>query len=190
MSDTLVLNSDGLPLDYLPVSTWTWQDAIKSVYTDATRVIHEYEDWVVRSPSVSFRVPSVIMLRNYVRNMRVARFSDKNVFLRDRYTCQYCHKVFPESELTLDHVVPKKMGGKLRWDNIATACAPCNSTKGHSTHLKPLHPPMRPKYRELAAIRKEFPVYIPHESWIDYLDWPHENIVVQRQHRHGHFECN
>ena len=32
--------------------------------------------------------------------------------------------------MTLDHVVPRSKGGESVWENVVTACAPCNLRKG------------------------------------------------------------
>ncbi|MFX9589426.1 HNH endonuclease, partial [Acinetobacter baumannii] len=53
-----------------------------------------------------------------------------NLFLRDRFVCQYCGS---PDHLTFDHVVPRRLGGRTTWENIVTACAPCNLAKGGRT---------------------------------------------------------
>ena len=57
--------------------------------------------------------------------------SRKNILLRDRNTCQFCGRVFPSSELTLDHVVPRSRGGLSTWENLVACCHPCNRRKGN-----------------------------------------------------------
>ncbi len=59
--------------------------------------------------------------------------SRKNILLRDRNTCQFCVRVFPSSELTLDHVVPRSRGGRSSWENLVACCYRCNNTKGDRT---------------------------------------------------------
>ncbi len=53
--------------------------------------------------------------------------------MRDRYTCQYCHKSLPSGELTLDHVVPRSRAGETTWENLVACCHPCNNRKGSRT---------------------------------------------------------
>jgi 5-methylcytosine-specific restriction endonuclease McrA len=60
-------------------------------------------------------------------------FSRENIFARDGHRCQYCGRIFPEKELTLDHVFPKSRGGKDEWDNIVTCCKHCNQEKADRT---------------------------------------------------------
>jgi len=86
---------------------------------------------VFRSPSRSFRVPSVIRLLEYRRIPFQGRaLSRKNILMRDRNTCQFCARVLPASELTLDHIVPRSRGGESTWDNLVACCHPCNNRKG------------------------------------------------------------
>ena len=98
----LVLNADYRPLSYYPLSLWSWQDAIKAVFLDRVNIVAEYEHQV-SSPTFSMRLPSVVSLKSYVKPSRHPAFTRFNVFLRDRFQCQYCGT--PE-DLTFDHVVP------------------------------------------------------------------------------------
>ncbi len=176
--DVLILNADSAPLTLLPLSTIKWQKAIGALYSGALSVVAEYDDWDVHSPSITMRVPSVVMTRKYLHFQRKVAFTDTHVFLRDRYTCQYCHKVFPSGKLTYDHVLPAKYGGKTTWENIATACGPCNFRKGSNRKIVPNKMPRKPSYYELLAIRKEFPIAVPCKQWVDYLDWPQNNVFI------------
>ncbi len=85
----------------------------------------------LHSPSRQVRVPSVIRLLQYRRIPFQGRaLSRKNILLRDRNTCQFCAKVLPCSELTLDHIVPRSRGGESSWENLVACCHPCNNRKG------------------------------------------------------------
>lgn len=85
----------------------------------------------VHSPSRVVPVPSVIRLLEYRRIPRQTRaLSRKNILMRDRYTCQYCGKIFSAGELTLDHVMPRSRGGGSSWENLVTSCRCCNNRKG------------------------------------------------------------
>ena len=118
----LVLNADFRPLSYHPLSIWPWEEVVKAVYQDRVDVVSVY-DKVVRSPSMEIRLPSVIALKTYVDQDRAPAFTRFNVFLRDGFACQYCRS---GEDLTFDHVVPRSRGGRTSWENIVTACAPCN----------------------------------------------------------------
>jgi 5-methylcytosine-specific restriction endonuclease McrA len=88
---------------------------------------------VVRSPSRSFALPSVIRLMMYIRKPftdRVA-FNKKNILRRDHYACQYCGR--RGERLTVDHVLPRSRGGDTTWLNVVAACLRCNLHKGNRT---------------------------------------------------------
>ena len=82
----------------------------------------------------SVSLPSVIRLLEYRRIPHQTRaLSRKNILMRDRYTCQYCHKTLPSAELTLDHVIPRSRAGESAWENLVACCHPCNNRKGNRT---------------------------------------------------------
>lgn len=170
MSDTLVINADGTPLSLVPLSIVPWKDSILYLYHNKCDVLEWYDDWVVRSPSWETKVPAVIMLKNYLRRATDVRFSKANVFLRDEYHCLYCRKPVTTAIGTLDHVIPLSKGGKTTWDNIVTACEPCNTLKANKTSMKPAYKPYKPGYYELVRKRKQLPFKFKHESWAKWLD--------------------
>ena len=129
-SPVLVLNADYRPLSYFPLSLWSWQDTVKAVFLDRVNVLSEYEH-KIRSPSFEMRLPSVIALKEFVLQSRRPAFTRFNVFLRDRFSCQYCGNKFPTQELTFDHLVPRSRGGTTNWKNVVTACSRCNLKKGN-----------------------------------------------------------
>jgi 5-methylcytosine-specific restriction endonuclease McrA len=126
----LALNADFRPLNYFPLSLWSWQDTVKAVWSDRVTIISEY-DQQISSPSLKMNLPSVIALKEYVPQTRNPAFTRFNVFLRDRFSCQYCGNGFVASELTFDHVIPKSRGGRTSWTNVVAACGPCNLRKAN-----------------------------------------------------------
>ena len=170
----LVLNADFRPLSYFPLSLWPWQDAVKAVFLKRVTIVSEY-DRTVSSPSFEMRLPSVIALKEYVPQARKPAFTRFNVFLRDRFTCQYCGDRFPTPELTFDHVIPRSRGGRTSWDNVVTACGVCNLRKGNRmpdrAGLHPLNAPLQPSTYQLQENGRGFPPNFLHESWRDYLYW-------------------
>ena len=126
----LVLNADWQPLSYLPLSVWSWQDAVKAAWQERVHVVSSY-DVRVRSASASFAIPSVVVLRNYEKRgaEKAPKFSKRLMMLRDGYRCQYCKDSFPPSLLTCDHVVPRAYGGSSTWENTVCACTACNAKK-------------------------------------------------------------
>mgnify|MGYP006214134647 CR=1 FL=1 len=107
----LVLNADFRPLNYFPLSLWSWQDAVKAVCLDRVTIVSEYED-SISSPSFEMKLPSVIALKEYVPQVRNPAFTRFNVFLRDKFSCQYCGTPHAAADLTFDHVVPRSRGGR------------------------------------------------------------------------------
>lgn len=82
----------------------------------------------------AFPVPSVIRLLEYRRIPHQTRaLSRKNIMMRDRYQCQYCHRAGSAGDLTLDHVVPRSRGGETTWENLVACCHGCNNRKGCRT---------------------------------------------------------
>ncbi|NEV75635.1 HNH endonuclease [Rhodopseudomonas sp. BR0C11] len=165
----LVLNADFQPLSHFPLSLVSWEEAVRSVVKGSHVVVAEY-DQVVRSPSVVMRIPSVIALREYVRPPTRVVFTRFNVFLRDRFRCQYCGDQHLRGELTFDHVIPRADGGLTCWENIVAACSPCN-TKKDRLRIKPLRIPREPTVHELVAAQRLFPPNFLHETWRDFLWW-------------------
>jgi 5-methylcytosine-specific restriction endonuclease McrA len=166
----LVLNADFQPLSYFPLSLLRWDRAIKAVVEATHAVVEEY-DTVVRSPSTAMRLPSVLALRRYHPVPRHVAFTRFNVFLRDRFRCQYCGKLHASADLTFDHVIPRCRGGPTSWDNVVAACSPCNERKDSASAMKPLRPPRAPTPHELLAAKRAFPPNYLHETWRDYLYW-------------------
>ncbi len=167
----LVLNADYRPLSYYPLSLWPWQDVVKAVFLDRVDIVAEY-DHCVRSPSFEMRLPSVIALRDFIRQDRAPAFTRFNVFLRDGFQCTYCGS---PDDLTFDHLIPRSRGGRTSWDNIVTACSPCNLRKGgrmpQDCGMHPVKKPKRPSNYQLQDIGRKFPPHYLHETWMDYLYW-------------------
>ena len=167
----LVLNADYRPLSYYPLSLWSWQDSIKSVFLDRVSIV-SYYDRVIRSPSFSMKLPSVIALKSYIRPQSNPNFTRFNVFLRDKFTCQYCGS---KKDLTFDHLLPRSKGGKTDWDNVVTACSACNVRKGGRlfkfSGMSLTQKPYQPTIEDLHKNGKNFPPNFLHKSWIDNLYW-------------------
>lgn len=167
----LVLNADYTPLSYYPLSLWPWQTAIKAVFLERVDIVASYER-EVHSANRTMPIPSVIALRQFVKPGQFPAFTRFNVFLRDRFSCQYCGS---PHNLTFDHVIPRRLGGRTSWENVATACAPCNLRKGGRTPRQAQMPlliePIRPTSWQLQERGRAFPPNYLHETWRDWLYW-------------------
>ena len=150
---------------------------MKAVFLDRVNIVAEYEE-EVSSPTLSMRLPSVIALKQYVPLSRRPAFTRFNVFLRDRFVCQYCGSAPGASELTFDHVIPKSLGGQTVWDNVVAACSECNLIKGNKLPrdcgMVPAVAPIEPTNYQLQSNGRLFPPNYLHESWRDFLYWDSE----------------
>ncbi|GMI47903.1 hypothetical protein TrCOL_g4843 [Triparma columacea] len=185
---SLVLNADYQPLSFTPLSLWSWQEAIKAVFSGRVTVVESY-DVKISSCSITVPLPSVIALHEYVAQDTTPSFTRRNIFLRDNYRCQYCGVKGTYGELTLDHVVPRCKGGGLNWGNAVTACTRCNCLKGslplkeaekklgHNLRMQP----RRPTKRELDRMASRRGGVRVHESWLQYLgnNWGEEGGGVE-----------
>ena len=132
----------------------------------------ECDGYVVRSPSMSLQVPTVIRVLNLVKRKarKSVSFSKKNILRRDNFTCQYCgDQNYP---LTVDHDIPKSRGGGTSWTNVVVACKPCNMKKGSRTareaNMKLDKNPNRPKFNYHQLVVPVGPTSHV-ESWMKYL---------------------
>ncbi len=144
-SQVLVLNQN-----YQPLNICRAKRAVILILEGKAEIV-ERDTREIRSPSVSIPLPSVIRLNYMVRPPRMKRkLSRREIFVRDRYTCQYCGR--RTKDLTLDHVIPRHLGGKNDWTNIVSACKECNQKKagrtpkeaGMTLIRKPTKPPPTP----------------------------------------------
>ena len=168
MKDCLILNADFRPLSLLPLSTLTWKQACLMKLAHKIIVMEEH-DFLIRSPSLIMHGPAVARLSVYVKPNFKVKFNRTNVYIRDKFSCQYCHKTnLKYSELTLDHVVPRSKGGIMRWGNAVSACKPCNLKKG-SNIIRPKIKPLEPTYWDLLSGIASGSEQSLHVSWVSYL---------------------
>ena len=120
-----------LSRDYMPLMYCDIRRAIALVYSNKAEIVKESGSFL-RSISSRFPIPQVIRLLGKLVKHIVPKvtYTRKNVHIRDNYTCQYCGS---REQLTLDHVMPVSRGGKSTWENVVTACYPCNARKGSKT---------------------------------------------------------
>lgn len=137
----LVLNAN-----FEPVNVCDMRRAIGLILAEkASLVVNGRGE--VKTVNNSFPRPSVIRLQKMVHRPRPQlKLTRREVFRRDNYTCQYCGK--KTSDLTIDHVIPRHMGGKHVWVNVVAACPVCNHRKGgrlpEESNMRLLHKPCEP----------------------------------------------
>ncbi len=143
---------------------------------------HDLSSWInystacggeemIHGARIAILVPKIVVLSIYDRLPRLElRFSRRNVFLRDKFTCQYCAKVLPETQLNLDHVTPRDKGGRTTWENIVTSCFRCNTRKAnklpHEVNMHPRSKPLAPRWKPLFGLHENGLV---DESWSHFI---------------------
>ena len=158
----LVLNQN-----FEPLNVCTWKRAVVLVFMGKAELV-EKRDYLLRSINNSYPCPSVVRLFIYVKNNRKkVILNKKNILRRDNYTCQYCGK--QHLPLTIDHIIPRDMGGKDEWENLVCACVKCNGKKGNRTpdmaNMKLVKVPRAPNY---LSFFHNF-VGISDDKWKPYL---------------------
>lgn len=156
---------------YFPSRVVPWQAAIKMTYEQRVDVLVSYDE-EISSPSVTWQLPAVIrQKKTHGKKRRRVSFSRRNVFLRDKFRCQYCSVHLRERDLTLDHVIPKSQGGQRTWENLVTACRPCNRKKANlscdEAGMFPLQPPVVPQL--LPVLEPSFDLRAVPEEWLPFL---------------------
>ncbi len=165
-----MLNSSVLVLNrsYLPIHVTSARRAFSLIYRQTARAVNEeyetfsFEQWqrlevageTVGMVNGRIRVPRVIVLPGFDRiPKRHVRYSRVNVFARDKFTCQYCGSSPPRSQLNLDHVIPRSLGGRTTWENVVCSCVDCNRRKGGRTpqqaRLRLQRSPSKPRWTPL-----------------------------------------
>lgn len=139
-------------------------------WNDVSRAKNEFEDARIRSQYLALVPPEVIVLTGYQGlGERAVVFSRRNLFKRDRYTCQYCGCQPGPQELTVDHIFPKSRGGKSTWENCILACVACNKKKANRTPAEAgmtmRKVPKKPSWKTLAQVHPKQ----RRESWEQFL---------------------
>ena len=184
---------------YMAVHVVSVRRALVILYRDLAEVIHvedgqysnyDFESWLeiseftladqaerdsnhewIRSVNFSVLVPRVIRLNSYDKIPKLTlRFNRRNLFARDRNTCQYCGLQLSLKHLSFDHVVPRSQGGKTTWENVVCCCLKCNGKKGdrapEEAGMRLLKKPARPRQSPGLAVKLGNPKY---EVWRTFL---------------------
>jgi len=161
----LVLNQN-----YEPLNVCNARRAIVMVFNGKAEVL-ELNGHVINTATVKYTCPSVIRLSNLIKRPRPKlKLSRREVFNRDKYTCQYCGKQM--RDLTLDHVVPKSRGGGHSWENLVSACKPCNHRKGgklpDEARMRLINQPGEPRVSPYYVFLQKLN-HSPNEEWHKFL---------------------
>jgi len=192
-----MLNSNVLVLNrsYLPVHVTTVRRAFTLIYQGTALAVNgayetfDFEAWrhaSLRNPDVigtsrgPIRIPRVIVLLGYDRvPRRHVRYSRINIFARDKFTCQYCGAKPHRSQLNLDHVIPRSLGGRTTWENVVCSCVDCNRRKGGRTpqqaRLSLSRQPVKPRW---TPMMHHIVSSVRYEEWRPFL-----HIVDQSNRR-------
>jgi len=193
----MVINSSVLVLNrsFFPVNVTTVKHAFCMLYRGVVKAVDDqyktfdYDSWsqvaiehreeAIGLVNSLIKVPWVIILvaYDYIPKTQI-RFTRANIFARDRNTCQYCGRVFPRNELSIDHVIPRSYGGKSFWENVVCCCFNCNRKKGGKTPkqagMNLLSAPHKPRWTPLNRVsfqdlkRKE---WLPFLTMVDISYW-------------------
>jgi 5-methylcytosine-specific restriction endonuclease McrA len=146
---------------YEPITIVSSKRALVLYLEGKAMIVEEHPELVVRSPSQTFPVPTSIVLKKFVKGRMVFRtkalLTQRNLFIRDQYTCQYCgrnkQQIKHSEFLTRDHVIPRHMDGRDTWENVVTCCNSCNNKKAYhllkDINIKLLTNPRAPTIFEL-----------------------------------------
>ena len=163
MSHVLVLNAS-----YEPLNITTWRRAVVMVLKGKAEGLEHDPDRRIREDTL---LPTVIRLRHFVRvPYKQLPLTRRNLFHRDGHRCQYCGA--SAQQLSVDHVVPRSRGGLDTWENVTTACLPCNVRKGNRTPREAAMPLLRPPHRPLGSFSFEASRQISagqHGEWAKYV---------------------
>ena len=187
---TLVLNRNWQPVGVASVAR-----SLVMVWNDAARVVdpndyqlHSWLDWSKLVPAEGelfvttvqsrLRVPEVVSLTRYSGLPATAvTFSRRNIYKRDRYTCQYCGLQPGSEELTIDHVLPRSQGGGSSWENCVLACVNCNKRKANRTPVQARMPlfrePARPNWKPIYATQD-----LRIDSWSRFISEAYWNVEL------------
>jgi 5-methylcytosine-specific restriction endonuclease McrA len=129
MNNVLVLN-----FTYEKMNVVKLRRAVRLVFAGKAEVLHTVDRQIRSAGGLAFEVPAVIRMLYFVKlGRKRVPLTKKNVLLRDDYRCQYCGSQGSNRNMTVDHVLPKSVGGPSTWENLVAACSFCNGRKKDRT---------------------------------------------------------
>lgn len=160
-----------LDQSFLPLRIEHWTRAVTDLFLGKVEIVEVSRDRTIKLVSGEMPMPAVVrVVRHFRRDRQRIKFSRLNIYARDRFTCQLCGDQFPSEDLTFDHVLPRSRGGRTTWENIITACVPCNSAKADRTPeeagMRLIRRPAKPKYLPTVVSKSDMG-RVP-EEWVPY----------------------
>lgn len=159
----LVLNAN-----YEPLNVCTTRRALGLIFTDKAILVSNGRGYI-KTVSSLFQAPSVIRLSNMIKRPRpTVKLTKAEVFRRDNYTCQYCGK--HTAKLTVDHVIPRSLGGNHTWNNLVAACPQCNHKKGGKTSIQANMPLLSKPFTPRPTAEYLFGRYLKaNQEWLPFV---------------------
>lgn len=169
---TLVLNTNYMPLSVFPLYKIPAEDAITRILTGSAEPVFNY-DSLIKTPSrTDLYWPSVIANKNGFKYSDEVKLKKGTLYYRDHGRCMYCNSELKINTLTYDHVIARSRGGKHSWDNVVASCSDCNAEKSDAPakgRWVPKQKPYKPSFFQLLDLRKNFPITVPDERWMEFL---------------------
>ena len=158
-----------LNANFEPLHVCSTRRALMLVHIEKAEIILNGRG-IIRSSSAEFEIPSVIRLGYMIKRPRPrVPLSKREILRRDDFTCQYCGR--RTHTLTLDHVVPRHLGGGHSWENLVAACANCNRRKGGNTPEKANMPllcqPIEPKPSAMYRFGRHLK---SRQEWLQFIE--------------------
>ncbi len=165
------------------------RETARAVHPDDSS-LHDFESWsqlrvpddepCVRTVRYRLKLPEILLLSQYEGiPRRKVSFSRRNIYRRDRFTCQYCGAKPPIEELTVDHVTPRSMGGRTTWMNCVLSCVRCNRRKSNRTlaeaGVRLIREPREPTWSPCVTI----PAGQRKESWVPFILEPMRRLELE-----------
>ncbi|MDX2175997.1 MAG: HNH endonuclease [Candidatus Sumerlaeia bacterium] len=160
--------------NYVTYNFDSWTQFSQHVDIHGNRFIH--------TPNLRILVPDVILLVGYHRTPpRSVKFNRRNIYIRDNNTCQYCGCRPAREELTIDHVLPRCLGGRSTWENVVLACQGCNAKKGsklvRESGMKLMKEPRRPQWFSTLRASLRGP---GRPVWAKFVDAAYWNVALEQ----------
>jgi len=167
MTNVAVLNSD-----FTYIGMITWERSIVLLYQGKAEAVKDTDTTIYNTDkTIWYIVPRVIRLISFVKSLYKNKipYSKRNIFVRDKHSCQYCGRKMDVKDCTVDHIVPKALGGRSSWINCVCSCKSCNNIKGDKdlshTGMKLRSVPKQPTAADFIRLRSKHLISLIDDIW-------------------------